>query len=42
MGYNSRLDTFQAIVGSWLLPKAKRLLIEELKMQNIMTKIFQR
>jgi len=22
LGYNSRLDTFQAIVGSWLLPKA--------------------
>ena len=22
-GYNSRLDTFQAIVGNWLLPKAK-------------------
>lgn len=23
LGYNSRLDTFQSIVGSWLLPKAK-------------------
>tara|TARA_X000000950_G_C13919130_1_gene662452 strand:+ start:6654 stop:7754 length:1101 start_codon:yes stop_codon:yes gene_type:complete len=23
MGYNSRLDTFQAVVGNWLLPKAK-------------------
>jgi aminotransferase EvaB len=22
-GYNSRLDTFQAVVGNWLLPKAK-------------------
>ena len=22
MGYNSRLDTFQAVVGNWLLPKA--------------------
>jgi dTDP-4-amino-4,6-dideoxygalactose transaminase len=25
LGYNSRLDTFQAIVGSWLLPKAKEI-----------------
>lgn len=24
-GYNSRLDTFQAVVGSWLLPKAKKI-----------------
>ena len=23
MGYNSRLDTFQAVVGNWLLPQAK-------------------
>ena len=23
LGYNSRLDTFQAVVGSWLLPQAK-------------------
>ena len=23
MGYNSRLDTFQAVVGNWLIPKAK-------------------
>ena len=22
-GYNSRLDTFQAVVGNWFLPKAK-------------------
>ena len=25
MGYNSRLDTLQAIVGSWLLPKTKEI-----------------
>ena len=25
LGYNSRLDTFQAIVGSWLLPKANEI-----------------
>ena len=23
-GYNSRLDTFQAVVGNWLLPQAKK------------------
>ena len=22
-GYNSRLDTFQAVVGNWLIPKSK-------------------
>lgn len=25
LGYNSRLDTFQSIVGSWLLPQAKNI-----------------
>ena len=25
LGYNSRLDTFQSIVGSWLLPEAKNI-----------------
>jgi len=25
LGYNSRLDTFQAVVGNWLLPKAKEI-----------------
>ena len=24
-GYNSRLDTFQAVVGNWLLPQAKKI-----------------
>ena len=24
-GYNSRLDTFQAVVGNWLIPKAKSI-----------------
>ena len=28
-GYNSRLDTFQAVVGNWLIPSAKKLLIKE-------------
>jgi len=31
-GYNSRLDTFQAVVGSWLLPKAKQ--IAETRIKN--------
>ena len=25
LGFNSRLDTFQSIVGNWLLPKAKNI-----------------
>ena len=25
LGYNSRLDTFQAVVGNWILPKAKMI-----------------
>ena len=25
LGYNSRLDTFQAVVGNWLLPSAKNI-----------------
>jgi len=31
-GYNSRLDTIQAVVGSWLLPKAKK--IAEARIKN--------
>jgi aminotransferase EvaB len=30
-GFNSRLDTFQAVVGNWILPKAKKLLKKELE-----------
>jgi dTDP-3-amino-2,3,6-trideoxy-4-keto-D-glucose/dTDP-3-amino-3,4,6-trideoxy-alpha-D-glucose/dTDP-2,6-dideoxy-D-kanosamine transaminase len=25
LGYNSRLDTFQAVIGNWILPKAKTI-----------------
>ncbi len=32
LGYNSRLDTFQAVVGNWLLPKAKS--IADLRIKN--------
>ena len=30
-GYNSRLDTFQAVVGNWLLPKAKNIAQKRIK-----------
>ncbi len=30
-GYNSRLDTFQAVVGNWLLPKAKFIANQRIK-----------
>ena len=30
-GYNSRLDTFQAVVGNWLLPKAKMIANKRIK-----------
>jgi aminotransferase EvaB len=30
-GYNSRLDTFQAVVGNWILPKAKQIANQRIK-----------
>ncbi len=30
-GYNSRLDTFQAVVGNWLLPKARMIANQRIK-----------
>ena len=33
-GYNSRLDTFQAVVGNWLLPKAKNITQKRIKNAN--------
>ena len=30
-GFNSRLDTFQAVVGNWLLPKAKQIASQRIK-----------
>ena len=38
-GYNSRLDTIQAVVGNWLIPKAKKSQTKELKMQSFLTRI---
>ena len=31
MGYNSRLDTFQAVVGNWLIPQTKDIAIQRIK-----------
>jgi dTDP-4-amino-4,6-dideoxygalactose transaminase len=33
-GYNSRLDTFQAVVGNWLLPQAKKIAKQRIKNAN--------
>ena len=33
-GYNSRLDTFQAVVGNWLLPSAKKIAFNRIKTAN--------
>ena len=33
-GYNSRLDTFQAVVGNWILPKAKMIAQKRIKNAN--------
>ena len=35
-GYNSRLDTFQAVVGNWLLPQAKKIANTRIKNAIIM------
>ena len=37
-GYNSRLDTFQAVVGNWLLPRAKSISNQRIKNANYMDK----
>ena len=37
-GYNSRLDTFQAVVGNWLLPKAKSISNQRIKNANYFDK----
>ena len=33
-GFNSRLDTFQAVVGNWLLPKAKNIANQRIQNAN--------
>lgn len=39
-GYNSRLDTFQAVVGNWLLPQAKSISNQRIKNANYLDKEF--
>ena len=39
-GYNSRLDTFQAVVGNWLLPKAKSIARKRIENANYYDKNF--
>ena len=39
-GYNSRLDTFQAVVGNWLIPKAKQIAKQRIKNANYYDKGF--
>lgn len=34
MGYNSRLDTFQAVVGNWLIPKTHSIANQRIKNAN--------
>jgi len=40
LGYNSRLDTFQSIVGNWLLPKAKKITDKRIKNAKYFDKHF--
>jgi dTDP-4-amino-4,6-dideoxygalactose transaminase len=37
-GYNSRLDTFQAVVGNWILPKAKSIAKKRILNANYLDK----
>ena len=39
-GYNSRLDTFQAVVGNWLLPRAKSIANKRIKNAKFYDKNF--
>ena len=41
-GYNSRLDTFQAVVGNWLLPKAHRIANARIKNARFYDKNFEK
>ena len=39
-GYNSRLDTIQAVVGNWLIPKAKKIANQRIKNAKFFDKNF--
>ena len=38
LGYNSRMDTFQAVVGNWVLPKAKSIASQRIKNAKFLDK----
>lgn len=38
LGYNSRLDTIQAVVGNWLIPKTKAIANQRIKNANYLDK----
>jgi len=37
-GYNSRLDTFQAVVGNWLIPQAKKIANKRIQNAKLLDK----
>ena len=39
-GFNSRLDTFQAVVGNWIIPKAVSISNQRIKNANYLDKKF--
>ena len=39
-GFNSRLDTFQAVVGNWLLPKAKMIANTRIKIKGLIPAVY--
>jgi dTDP-3-amino-2,3,6-trideoxy-4-keto-D-glucose/dTDP-3-amino-3,4,6-trideoxy-alpha-D-glucose/dTDP-2,6-dideoxy-D-kanosamine transaminase len=41
-GYNSRLDTFQAVVGNWLIPSAKKIAQQRIKNANYYDSYFEK
>ena len=41
-GYNSRLDTLQAVVGNWLIPNAKEIANKRIENANYYDKAFKK
>ena len=42
LGYNSRLDTFQAVVGNWLIPKTRLITQQRIENANKAIEVFER
>jgi len=42
LGYNSRLDTFQSVVGNWLLPQAKKIANKRISNAKFFDKNFEK